>query len=426
MANWTAPREKIIKNPWFGAKDWSKDRVKKVLAKRIATHWRTILEDTYPKWFLDLHKRIFAVTYRIPSQDLSRWLIMKHIHHPYLYSDVMNYRAAAHAMLLGGHDDRRTESLFIVVGSNKLVHISDMMQQWTAAYDIDHVLNRSKRRTIMNLPAHISTSMLCYFSGLQLDRPLYTKQEVTWACALAKRFTHMPRVMENKAILHPTSADLNNAIRRYAIMSGEPMSINATKSYDNLAQYIADAGHRDLMMYRSYGTFVDATTVTSLFKTAEEIHKEIHRGMHQQDTERMTRRLGLPAETMTKLPPIPLPQHASITFLDTVGAVIEEGQLMEHCISSYARSAAEGSLFVFHIEHQEEMATGVVSRTAWATHAAQCHGPRNKANKASKFGQRVLNLWALGLATNKLGKSMSQAADALAYGAQAMEAMQIE
>jgi len=91
-----------------------------------------------------------------------------------------------------------------------------------------------------------------------------------------------------------------------------------------------------------------------------------------------------------------------VTFLDTTHKIVEEGNLMKHCISSYIKEAADGTYLVFHIEYNGYMATASLrkvmiigkddTKKTWMF--SQCHGPRNQDNKSVKFGKEILMEWA--------------------------------
>lgn len=386
---------------WFGAREWSVDKVKHAIARRVTEQWRSILADNYPPWFLDLHKRIFNATHRALDPLRSLMLLDESGHDPYLISDVMSYRAAAHAMLMGAitEEPRDQEGLFILVGRDGDVDFKDVLKEWTIVYDVDLVLNRSKRRTIMNMPHFVSTKMLQYFRYIKLDRPLFTKQEVTWACVLSKMFhTGVCPWNRNGSILHPAKDDLNNAVRKYATMTGESLSVNATKSYHMLGEYIRDATEAHFV--RAGDWMGDARTVTSLYKTAHEIHGDLNR----RQAERMFSLHDGDPEEETKRPVLEPPKGKAITFLETAGAIVEEGVLMKHCIANYAGRAVQGGIYIFHIEFKGTMATAAVTSTGGAV---QVHGPRNKVNTAVKYGRTIFNAWAKQLRNEQLHEPLT-------------------
>jgi hypothetical protein len=91
---------------------------------------------------------------------------------------------------------------------------------------------------------------------------------------------------------------------------------------------------------------------------------------------------------------VALPSAAEITFLDTVGAVLEEGERMHHCIATYARRADSGGCYLFHVERVGAQATVEVSRDGTV---AQACGPTNQRNAATRWGRRALAAWGLDL-----------------------------
>jgi len=89
-------------------------------------------------------------------------------------------------------------------------------------------------------------------------------------------------------------------------------------------------------------------------------------------------------------PPIPLPAVPGVTFLATVGAIVEEGERMGHCIATRAEDALRGRCFLFHIDHQGQRASVEVSAKG---EIAQAQGPHNTDNTAAWWGARQLRGW---------------------------------
>lgn len=79
----------------------------------------------------------------------------------------------------------------------------------------------------------------------------------------------------------------------------------------------------------------------------------------------------------TERPPIPLPYDERIRFLDTVGAVVDEGVEMEHCIGSYAERAVAGESFLFHVDYEGQKASFELGPDGMLR---QGFGPRNSCN----------------------------------------------
>jgi hypothetical protein len=68
------------------------------------------------------------------------------------------------------------------------------------------------------------------------------------------------------------------------------------------------------------------------------------------------RRLDAFARHLRLLPAVP-----GVRFLDSVAAIADEGAAMGHCAASYAESAVRGECYLFHVEHDGELATAEVA-----------------------------------------------------------------
>jgi hypothetical protein len=108
--------------------------------------------------------------------------------------------------------------------------------------------------------------------------------------------------------------------------------------------------------------------------------------------------LGSGGETMP--PPIAPPESAGIVFLGTVGAILQEGTLMGHCVATRAPRALAGLSYLFHIEHAGAKATAEVSREG---KLLEVRGPHNTDNAAVVYATRELQRWAARVAWLQLG-----------------------
>jgi hypothetical protein len=101
----------------------------------------------------------------------------------------------------------------------------------------------------------------------------------------------------------------------------------------------------------------------------------------------------------TTRPPIALPAVPGITFLATVGDVVEEGTRMKHCIATRTPEAIKGRCFLFHVDYQGEQASVEVSADGEITDA---EGPRNTKNAAVQWGTVQLQAWGAELPPRKV------------------------
>ncbi|MBM4281830.1 MAG: hypothetical protein FJ137_14095 [Deltaproteobacteria bacterium] len=99
-------------------------------------------------------------------------------------------------------------------------------------------------------------------------------------------------------------------------------------------------------------------------------------------------------------PPIPLPDAPGVRFLDTVGAILEEGSRMDHCVAARAPRALSGDSFLFHIDHADTRATAELGSDGTLL---EVRGPRNRQNAAVTYATAVLHRWGAQLILHRLG-----------------------
>jgi hypothetical protein len=109
------------------------------------------------------------------------------------------------------------------------------------------------------------------------------------------------------------------------------------------------------------------------------------------------------------LPRIPAPEMEEIEWIATYTRLRQEGATMQHCVATYGHEAAEGRSYFFHIKYKGETATAQVK--AHSGDVVQCYGPCNRVNKASVWGQRVLNKWGKDLVGNGAGSRRYEVSD---------------
>ncbi len=300
---------------------------------------------------------------------------------PYIARDILNYRAAAIALAylesefwehfcaqqLGTGADPSPE-LFV-----------QAMRNWRGLYSPTGVPYRSLNRTLMNLPKGIPPTLLCRLNRIRLERPILDRLELTALLAHAahERPERDPEVVASQRwILQRATADqIRGAIARIATATERDLSPRRDRDVVFAIDYLADYP----------GPYQG--TLEGLVRRAIRWHREV---AAQLQIEKLVTGLG-GLERPTAQPPIPLPTIPGITFLATVGAVVEEGRRMENCIASYAQAAVSGDCFLFHIDHEEEMASAQVNPHG---EIFQAEGPRNSENYAASWGWRQLDEWA--------------------------------
>jgi len=98
-------------------------------------------------------------------------------------------------------------------------------------------------------------------------------------------------------------------------------------------------------------------------------------------------------DTKTALPPIDLPKDEHINFLSSVEEIFDEGEKMQHCVSSYAKMAVDGGLYIFHCTYKNAEATIAINPDGTVR---QSRGPGNESNKASAYAEKILKKWGEG------------------------------
>lgn len=179
---------------------------------------------------------------------------------------------------------------------------------------------------------------------------------------------------------------INQGANRYAQLATQ-YKLNSVVGVQNVIRYLSDY----LRVERYEGT-----NIVGLTKRAIEWHAVFERRNAEQQTQRYL--ANRPPETPTAVPPFEI-DIEGITRLSTLQAIMDEGAKMKHCVASYANMATEGKCYLYHIEHNGEMATAEIRTVFQYTNAnkvagfelIQCQGPRNQPNAASVWGANAIN-----------------------------------
>lgn len=356
-------------------KKWALDKTQRALGKRIHEQWRRLTNRAAPE-ILAVQKAVFSAT-------LSDCHLL---HEPPLYraqqlvSDIQRYRAAASLPPIALGLIRRAEGPDEYgYDSCEPAEIVAQMSDWQRLYSCFGQSYRSLRRTLMNLPGGIPARLLFYLSQMELERPLTDRVELLalLACRAEQR-DDQPAALASRLriFMHATRAEIRSAMTKLSRYLGDPLSHRRASDICQLAQFVGDypEEHRGKL--------------SGLLSRAIRWHNTVD----QTDYEQLADELG--HDTETDPPPIPLPENSELKFLTTVGAVIEEGRRMQHCIATYAQRAVRGDCFLFHYESAGDHASFEVDRVG---NVRQSHGPRNSVNRAVSHGRQLLQAWAIGL-----------------------------
>lgn len=388
LAAWTPPAG----TPgWCGAREWALRRTEWAVTKRLHACWRELCRVADPT-VLNVQRALFAANFGAPPLTFcpelyqDRWLVQ----------DICRYRAAAIAVsavpLLAAVRRRRRECPGASVedlycdpfvedasspGSGAEACAAELCD-WRSLYSVDGYDYRSLNRTLMHLPGGVSPNLLRYLPLFRLNRPIVHRLGLILALCWAEANSILANAPEENAriVLDARVPEIIEAMRRVSDYLRVDWSPRRTRDIGALARFLAD--YPDVHRGRLVG-LADRAIIW---------HR---RFSHEVLAETLD---GLGRGTLTTVPPIRLPQPPEIRFLDTVGAVAEEGASMRHCIASYAHTAVEGESYLFHVEHGGETASVQVSRTG---RVVQAFGPANTRNGASAWAARVLGRWGRAL-----------------------------
>lgn len=326
-----------------------------------------------------LHRAVRAVSPRVPPLAHKKSVY----HHPYIVRDVVHYRAAAIAFanlecaLWRNYAARHLGRL----GEPSESLLVQAMADWRGLFSPDGAPYRSLNRTLMNLPPGVPPDLVCCLNQVRLERPFTRPLELTALLLVVsnrKADGSLAGLRNRVGIFQrATETDIRDAVARVAACSGRPLLPGRIEDLRFALRFLGDypgpCGH-------NLSAFVQSAI-------------RWHRDAARRDALRLTHALGGP-DAPTARPALPLPRIPGITFLSTVGAVIEEGRRMRHCIGSYARDAVRGACFLFHVEHGGETASIKIDARG---EIGQACGPQNVENDAAVWGRRQLTTWAVAL-----------------------------
>jgi hypothetical protein len=376
MSEWEGDKEKKkISNIWGMGKlrTWASGKTGKALARRIKEERIHLVEKANPT-IVAVQKAVFAANGIMSNDALDPDFYDRA--NPYYIKDIIQYRAAA-----------MTTFDFNEIYTYNYDRSSILNDDWRKVYSFDKDVYGSLRKTLTNLPGGIPINILKNLRQIRLQRPIYSRRELIfmiscgshhdWSGRNYNRYIGISEDIKH-VLLNATADEITRAAKKLGEHRREPINLRKAFNVHFVAGYIMDAA--PALTHNKNGN------VVGLMEKAIEYHRQASWNS-----------CGIPADTLTALPSLPLPTNKGIIFLKNVREIVEEGEKQHHCIASYARQAVSGNSFLFHIEYAGETASCQVDR--WGR-VVQCHGPYNRSNKASEWGRRVLNKW--GESLNKL------------------------
>ena len=380
MSQWQPPRNQ---KPNGRIRQWAIAQTRRALGGRIFEQWRRlVVQADGAIWCVQ--KAVFAAGRRTPSL-LHEPLLYKD---KYLARDIQQYRAAAALVPIA-------EDLCICVKQPESTSNTDLNQPEVQNDDefscqpaevIECLSNwqdicsptgkkyGSLSRTLMQLPGGIPSSLLLNLRSLFLERPMTDRLELM-TLLLAKGSTDddHPQSFPTKLFMHTSRAQIQNAMRKLSNKLQTPLSCRRTRDVHRFVDYLLDFPERH------HGG------LSGLLRKSIRWHDAQHAGLPVDGHDP-----GFNASTRTKQPPIQPPQLEGVRFLETVGDIMAEGELMGHCIASYVNRAVTGRCYLFHVERSGQSASVEVDD---AGRVRQSSGPSNQSNPATAYGAKLLTRW---------------------------------
>jgi PcfJ-like protein len=363
---------------------WAVKQTTRALQSRVYSQWRRLLELAGPLPCA-VHQRIFGVCYttnaRQRASTLPRLPLPEHKsqlyahRHRFLVRDILQYRPAVIALRYWNLFGRTQEYLELNEdGYMANVHYEELLEQlegWRGLYSPTGRTYSNLNKTLDQLPGGLSSRSLPRLQTIMLERPVRDRLELALLLE-AIGASHDFAPLNLHMFMYAQRGQIVEALRCAEGYLQQPLNLKRTGDIVSFAQLLNDypEEHRGGLL---------SLTVKSIAW-----HRELnHTPMS----------IDLDPAALTPTPPVNLARYAEhgITYLDSVQAILDEGQAMQNCIATYAEAALRGATFLFHASYQGEEASLEVSPYGYVK---QAFGPRNVRNKASEYGKRVLTALA--------------------------------
>lgn len=399
MQDWVPP---VGKAYWSGAFQWAISKAEHGLHYAIYPQWQRLLA-LVPEQKRLVSKSVFAATFDFNHQGGETWDEI--YEQPFLVKDIIQYRAAAiachyalqlvaasrHYAYMRPEEEVPYEPAFyaenrrdwIDLSLHKPVANEILNYDWKTLFAYDGKAHKSLCRTLMNLPGGINGSLLCSLpSGNKwLNRPITDRLELltflTFANITIEGFGEPEWVgptyakasrEEIKAALHTLSKHLRRELK--------PRRQDLVELVRYIHDYARVCALQEMKPHRG--------NLVGLVEKAIEWHRRIAR-QHMADY-----MAPLGGNAAAARPPIALPDDQAVTFLASAQDIANEGMSMRHCIATYARSAVQGTCYLFHVEYQGTQASVMVD---YRGNVVQSYGPHNSITAAAEYGRHVLSGW---------------------------------
>ncbi len=385
MSQWQPPPSR---KPNCRIRKWAIAQTRRALGGRIFEQWRRlVVQADRSVWHVQ--KAVFAAGRRTPSL-LHEPLLYKD---KYLARDIQQYRAAAALVPIAedlcicikqsestSNTDQRMDDLDQPDVQNddefscQPTEVLECLSNWQDICSPTGKKYGSLSRTLMQLPGGIPSSLLLNLRSLFLERPMTDRLELmTLLLAKGSADDDDPQSFPTKLFMHATRGQIQNAMRKLSNKIQTPLSYRRTRDVRTFVGYLLDFPERH------HGGLSGLLRKSIRWHDAQGIGPAVDASDPR-----------FIASTRTKKPPIPPPQMEGVRFLETVGDIMAEGELMGHCIASYVNRAVTGRCYLFHVERSGQCASVEVDDTG---RVRQSSGPSNQSNPATAYGAKLLARW---------------------------------
>jgi hypothetical protein len=288
---------------------------------------------------------------------------------PWIVRDVLQYHAAAVALAFVETALRPSDLLWDATTPAGEAALIDALRTWRGLFSPTGRPYRTLNRTLMQLAPGIPADLLCGLRQVTLERPYADPLELMAVLLARSVYARAERAEVARSHLHAVglagSGEIAASVERVGQALGRTLSASRPADLRAALGIVADYP-------QPYHGRLPGLVERALrwHRVAPDIRAEV---------------TALGGVAMpTRLPPVALPCNPEITFLGTVGAVLDEGERMHHCVATYARRAVSGGCYLFHVEHDGAQATVEVNRDGTV---AQACGPTNQRNVATQWGR---------------------------------------
>lgn len=328
--------------------------IARCLSKRFKPHWERIVKELAPPEVEQLARLMFSSVYG--DCELLHVPALYEAENRYIRSDLINYRAARIIA-------KRLERIYIV---NREYILRDM-QSWRDTIAHGGKSFKALNKTLDALPTNISFHQIERLVHIPFDRPITNRLHLVFLMGVAN---HHNFTLHIRTVLNSNETEIKQALEAI----GYPNITSRSRT-----NWI-ESGARTILDYPcAYGG-----NLAGLARLSQRWHREMER----------RNPYDMPFDENYQDAELPKPEvdlealaEKGVHFLGSVSALYEEGQVMKHCIPSYATKALRGACYLFHVEYEGETASIEVAPSG---EIVQAKGERNSYNTACIYGESVL------------------------------------